>query len=108
MLFNKDWQKQNKLYHFKKTNPKIDIKKTDLILKELGIIMTKAQRDEVLKTNFSCVIQGKIAIDSNNEKIFIAPFVKTPMPKEFKEKMRKSKIPPKVRGYVYKNMVLTK
>jgi len=24
------------------------------------------------------------------------------MPKEFKEKMRKSKIPPKVRGYIYK------
>jgi hypothetical protein len=24
------------------------------------------------------------------------------MPKEFKEKMRKSKIPPKIRGYVYK------
>ena len=102
LLFRKDWQKQNKLYNFKKNNPKIDIKKVDLILKELGIIMTKAQRDEVLKTNFSCVIQGKIAIDSNNEKIYIAPFVKTPMPKEFKEKMRKNKIPPKVRGYVYK------
>ena len=102
LLFRKDWQKQNKLYSFKKINPKIDIKKVDLILKELGVIMTKAQRDEVLKTNFSCVIQGKIAIDSSNEKIFIAPFVKIPMRKEFKEKMRKSKIPPKVRGYLFK------
>jgi len=101
LLFQKDWIKNKKLYFFNKTNPEIDIKKTDLILKELGIIMTKAQRDEVIKTDFSCVIQGKIAIDSNSEKIYIAPFEKTVMPKEFKEKMRKEKIPPKVRGYIY-------
>jgi tRNA(Ile)-lysidine synthase len=102
LLLQKNWTKQEKLYYFNKTNPQIDIKKIDLIIKELGIIMTKPQRDEVIKTNFSCVIQGKIAIDSNNEKIYIAPFVKITMPKEFKEKMRKSKIPPKVRGYIYK------
>jgi len=101
LLFQKDWSRNEKLYSFKKSNPEIDIKKTDLILKELGIIMTKPQRDEVVKTGFSCVIQGKIAIDSNNEKIYIAPFVKTVMDKDFKEKMRKEKIPPKVRGYIY-------
>ncbi len=105
LLFQKDWQKNKKLYKFKKTSPKIDIKKVDLITKELGIIMTKAQRNEVIKTDFSCVIQGKIAIDSNKNEIFISPYVKMTMPKEFKEKMRKLKIPSKIRGYVYKENI---
>jgi len=105
LLFQKDWQKNKKFYKFKKTSPKIDIKKVDLITKELGIIMTKAQRDEVIKTGFSCVIQGKIAIDSNENEIFISPYIKTTMPKEFKEKMRKLKIPPKIRGYIYKKNI---
>ena len=102
LLFQKDWKKRNKLYTFKKSNPKIDIKKVDLILKELGILPTKSQKDEILKTDFSCVVGGKIAIDNNDEKIFIAPFVKIKMAKEFKEKMRREKIPPKVRGYIFK------
>ncbi|GAB6074024.1 tRNA lysidine(34) synthetase TilS [Nautilia lithotrophica] len=101
LLFQKDWEKNQKLYKFTKASPQIDIKKVDLITKELGIIMTKPQRDEVIKTDFSCVIQGKIAIDCNENQIFIAPYIKTTLPKEFKEKMRKNKIPPKVRGYLY-------
>jgi len=105
LLFEKDWEKINRLFVFKKQSPKIDIKKCDLILKKLGIIMTKAQRDEVIRTGFSCVIQGKIAIDSNSEKIFIAPYLKEKLPKEFKEKMRKEKIPPKIRGYYLKNIL---
>ena len=100
LLFKEDWQNIKKLYFFPKSNPQIDIKKVDIIAKKLGILLTKAQRDEIIKTNFSCVIQGKLAIDSNKDKIFIAPFIKTKLDKEFKEKMRKNKIPPKVRGYI--------
>ena len=101
LLFQKDWIKTEKLYKFKKTTPKIDIKKVDLITKELGYILSKPQRDEILKTNFSLVISDKIAIDSNEEYIFISPFIKTKMDKKFKEKMRIAKIPPKVRGYIF-------
>lgn len=101
LLFQKDWIKENKLYKFKISNPQIDIKKVDLILKELGYILSKPQRDEIIKTNFSLVIGGKIAIDSNEEEIFISPFIGTKMDKKFKEKMRISKIPPKVRGYLF-------
>jgi tRNA(Ile)-lysidine synthase len=101
LLFQKDWQKKDKLYFFKKQNPEIDIKKVDLIAKNLGVIMTKPQRDEIIKTNFSCVIQGKIAIDSNETDVYVSPYVKTSMPKDFKERMRKNKIPPKIRGYFY-------
>ncbi len=101
LLFQKDWIKEKKLYKFKKLNPQIDIKKVDLITKELGYILSKPQRDEIFKTNFSLVIGGKIAIDSNEEYIFISPFIETKMDKKFKEKMRISKIPPKVRGYLF-------
>lgn len=100
LLFQKDWIKEEKLYYFNKSSSKIDIKKVDLILKELGIIMSKKQRDEVINTNFSCVIQGKIAIDSNDKQIFIAPYIKVKLSKKEKELFRKLRIPPKIRGYL--------
>ena len=101
LIFHENWQKKQNLYWFKKENPLIDIKKIDIIAKKLGVLLTKSQRDEILKTGFSCVIQGKIAIDSNEKEIYIAPYIKTIMNKEFKEKMRKQKIPPKIRGYIF-------
>jgi len=102
LLIKENWQNIKKLYFFKKENPQIDIKKVDIISKKLGILLTKSQKDEIIRQNFSSVIQGKLAIDSNNEKIFIAPYIKTKLDKEFKEKMRIKKIPPKVRGYIFK------
>jgi len=105
LLFDTDWKREKDLFWFKKSNPKRDIKKIDLILKKLGILPTKAQKDEILKTDFNCVIQGKIAIDSNNSHIFIAPYVKIPLSKENKEKYRKLKIPPKIRGYLQKENI---
>jgi len=100
LLFEEDWIQDKNLYYFTKQNPKIDIKKVDLILKRFGYVLSKAQRDEIIKNNFSIVIGGKLAIDSNNEKIYISPYKNTPMDKKFKEKMRISKIPPKIRGYL--------
>ncbi len=105
LILNENWEKKEKLYWFKKENPLIDIKKIDIIAKKLGILLTKSQRDEILKTDFSCVIQGKIAIDSNDNEIFISPYIKIKMDKTFKEEMRIKKIPPKVRGYIYKDNI---
>ncbi|WP_457563512.1 tRNA lysidine(34) synthetase TilS [Caminibacter pacificus] len=105
LLFDTDWKREKDLFWFEKSTPKRDIKKIDLILKKLGILPTKAQKDEILKTDFNCVIQGKIAIDSNNSHIFIAPYVKIPLSKENKEKYRKLKIPPKIRGYLQKENI---
>jgi tRNA(Ile)-lysidine synthase len=101
LLFDKKIHRKKDLYYFEKSNPQIDIRITDKIIKRLGVLLTKNQRDEIIKTNFSCVIQGKIAIDSNEKYIYISPYLKNIMPKEFKEKMRKEKIPPKVRSYLY-------
>ena len=100
LLFKEDWIKEKELFYFKKNNPKIDIKKVDLILKKFSYVLSKPQRDEILKNNFSIVIGGKIAIDTNDDNIFISPYKITSMDKKFKEKMRISKIPPKIRGYL--------
>jgi tRNA(Ile)-lysidine synthase len=100
LLIDTNWKRFKNLFVFDKKSPAFDIKKVDLILKKLGVLPTKAQKDEILRTNFSCVIQGKIAIDSNSDKVFIAPYVKIPL--KNKEFLRKNKIPPKVRGYVQK------
>jgi len=105
LLVDTNWKKIKDLYFFDKSIPQKDIKKVDLILKRLGILPTKAQKDEILKTNFSCVIQGKIAIDTNDKQIFISPYVKIPLTKENKEKFRIKKIPPKVRGYIQKENI---
>ncbi|NPA11105.1 MAG: tRNA lysidine(34) synthetase TilS [Epsilonproteobacteria bacterium] len=102
LLLNTNYTKIKYLYFFKKQNPKLDIKTADIILKKLSILPTKAQKDEILKTNFNCVIQGKIAIDSNEEFIFLAPYVKHTIPKEKKDLLRKHKIPPKIRPYIIK------
>jgi len=101
LIFDENWINKENLFYFYKKNPQIDIKKVDIITKKLGVLLTKHQRDEIIKTNFSCVIQSKIAIDSNKEKIYISPYIKIKMDKKFKEKMRKEKIPPKVRGYLF-------
>ena len=105
LLFQKDWIKDKELYIFKKQNPQIDIKKVDLILKELGYLLSKSQRDEVINKNFSVVVGGKFAIDSNKDKIFISPYLITKLTKQFKERCRKEKIPPKVRGYISANLL---
>ena len=102
LLFKEDWQQEKDLYFFKKQDSKIDIKKVDSILKKMGYLLSKSQRDEIIKTNFSIVIGGKIAIDSNKNTIFIAPYHTPIMDKKFKDKMRIQKVPPKIRGYIYK------
>jgi tRNA(Ile)-lysidine synthase len=104
LLFDKEIHRKKDLYYFEKSKPEIDIRIADKIIKRLGVLLTKNQRDEIIKTDFSCVIQGKIAIDSNEKHIYITPYIKSIMPKEFKEKMRKEKIPTKVRGYIFKNL----
>jgi tRNA(Ile)-lysidine synthase len=105
LLFDKKIYKQKDLHYFEKSNPEIDIRIADKIIKKLGVLLTSKQRDEIIKTDFSCVIQGKIAVDSSEKYIYIAPYIKTTMPKEFKEKARIEKIPPKIRGYYYKNLL---
>ncbi|ARU47720.1 tRNA(Ile)-lysidine synthase [Sulfurospirillum diekertiae] len=78
----------------------INIRHIDKIVKLLGILLSKAQRDEILKTK-SCVVGGKIAVCFEEEMILIAPYLKQAMEKKFKERCRQARIPSKIRPYLF-------
>lgn len=79
---------------------RLKAKAADVVLKELGYLLSASQRAEVEAEN-SLVIGGTWAIGISDKLLFIAPYRTTVLPKEFKEKYRLSKIPPIVRGYCY-------
>lgn len=77
------------------------VKAADLALKELGYLLSAAQRKEI-ETENSLVIGGKWAIELQDDLLYIAPYLTTDMPKNFKESCRVLKIPSKVRAYCFK------
>ena len=77
-----------------------NIRAIDKIIKKLGILLSKDTKLEILRQK-ECVISHKIVVALTDEKIFIAPYIKKTLPKEFKEKCRSEKIPPKIRPYLY-------
>ncbi|XOB61886.1 tRNA lysidine(34) synthetase TilS [Campylobacterota bacterium DY0563] len=83
----------------------LNIRVIDLNLKKRGILLSKAQRDEILKQK-ELVISHKISISITEKHIFISPYESCIMDKKFKEKCRVSKIPKNNRAYVYKKNLL--
>jgi len=77
---------------------------TSYILKELGYLISGKEREE-LKIKTSIVAGRKWAIEFKENLLYIAPYIECTMPKEIKEKFRKTKIPPKVRCYIYKEKI---
>jgi tRNA(Ile)-lysidine synthase len=86
-------------------NPSAKVKAADLTLKELGYLLSSAQRQEIEKEN-SLVIGGVWAIELQDDLLYIAPYMTINMPKEFKEACRLSKIPIKIRPYLLKVEIL--
>lgn len=80
----------------------LNIRVIDLSLKRRGFVLTKPQRDEILKQK-ELVVSHKISISISGNFIFIAPFENSSMPKEFKERCRLKKIPKNIRSYIFKN-----
>ncbi|NOX16316.1 MAG: tRNA lysidine(34) synthetase TilS [Epsilonproteobacteria bacterium] len=79
-----------------------NIRQIDKVAKRLGILMSKAQREEIIKTQ-DCVVGRKISVVFVKDLIYISPFYKAvSMPKKFKELCRVKKIPSKIRPYIYK------
>ncbi|MBL6970333.1 MAG: tRNA lysidine(34) synthetase TilS [Campylobacterales bacterium] len=76
------------------------IRVIDKELKKRGVIISKATRDEILLQK-QTVVSHKIAIALDNNKIWIAPYIKSSMTKEFKEYCRIKKIPSNLRGYIF-------
>ncbi len=89
------------LYIIELKNPKILSRIVDIYLKRLGYLLSSAQRDELKREN-SIVFGGIWAIEVSDNKIYISPYIKVVIPKKVKEAYRVAKIPPKVRGYFYK------
>lgn len=76
----------------------------DLHIKRLGHLCSFAER-ELIKNQDSIVVGKNIAVCKNSEFLFVAPFVKCVLTKEFKEECRKAKIPPKIRAYIFANQI---
>ncbi|WP_321469776.1 tRNA lysidine(34) synthetase TilS [Halarcobacter sp.] len=83
----------------------LNIRLLDLSLKKRGILLSKAQRDEILKQK-ELVISHKISISITPKYIFISPYELCTMDKNFKEKCRLARIPKNIRAYIFKENIL--
>ena len=80
------------------------VRGVDMAAKELNVLLSKAQKDELsanLAKQTSVVLSGKISVGYANEYILVTPFCKAVMPKIFKEKARIHKIPAINRAYLF-------
>lgn len=78
----------------------------DMSAKHFGYVVSRRQRDEILKSAYSCEIAGKIIIDTNGDFIFVAR--KGEVLKHTKgerEAMRKARIPPKIRPLAHLDII---
>jgi tRNA(Ile)-lysidine synthase len=91
---------QKEMRVIKLHTPDVKAKAADLTLKELGYLLTAAQRKEV-ENEEHLVIGGKWALALQNDLLYIAPYLTTDMPKKFKEACRVLKIPSKIRAYCF-------
>ena len=78
----------------------LNIRTIDLSLKRRGILLTNAQRNEILKQK-EITISNKINISINENNIWIAPMLNITMDKKFKELCRVNKIPKNIRAYIF-------
>ncbi|WP_201352466.1 tRNA lysidine(34) synthetase TilS [Hydrogenimonas urashimensis] len=78
----------------------IAIRQIDRVLKEHGYLLSKAQKEEILKHRY-VVVGGKWVVWIAERTIWIAPYVKAAMPKIFRERCRRAEIPEKIRPYLF-------
>ncbi len=96
---------EKSLYILKKNKDNnINIRNIDIILKKLGFLISSKTKEEIIKQKQS-VISHKIAVSINDNYIFISPYKKETIEKTKKEEYRIKKIPPNIRGYIYKHKI---
>lgn len=101
LYLENDYIKIANIYIFKTSIEQINLFNIDKCCKILGYVISKKQRDEILKDNYSCEIANKIILDSNGEYIFITSKKESIQHnKKFKNTLRVNKIPPKIRPFV--------
>lgn len=82
----------------------LNIKLIDKSLKKRGVLLSKAQRDEIIRQK-EITISDKINISMEKNYIFISPKSNVSMDKQFKEKCRVKKIPKNIRAYLFENNI---
>lgn len=93
----------NDFAYFTSHSSRADLHAIDRYFKSLGHLIT-AQEKALLKTAQCTIIGRKFVVAKHEQFIFIAPYItEITMTKEFKEKMRKLGIEPKLRGYFFQN-----
>ncbi|MDX4064861.1 tRNA lysidine(34) synthetase TilS [Aliarcobacter skirrowii] len=94
-------KKIEELEIFKNQNDNnLNLRVIDKSLKKRGILISSLQREEIIKQK-ELTIAHKINIAITENYIFIAPKIKTNMPKDFKEKCRVKKLPKNIREYIF-------
>ena len=105
LLLPKDEKKIKDLFILQRQKEDLkNIRQIDKVVKRLGVLMSSAQRDEVLRTK-ECVISNKIVVVFTKNRILISPYSRANMPKEFKESCRIAKIPNKIRPYMFEESI---
>ncbi|MEA1916565.1 MAG: tRNA lysidine(34) synthetase TilS [Campylobacterota bacterium] len=94
-----------RLSYFKKASIKENIFTIDKELKRRGYLLSQSERVE-LKSSTCSVVGREFVVAIHNESMIIAPFVKTTMSKEFKDRCRVLRVEPKLRGYIFENREL--
>jgi tRNA(Ile)-lysidine synthase len=76
------------------------VRQIDRVLKEKGYLLSGAQKEEILRQG-SAVVGGRWAVVMEPERIWAAPYVEATMPRAFRERCRRARIPEKVRPYLF-------
>lgn len=82
----------------------------DSVAKNLGYVISTNQRNEIVKSDFSCVVADKIIIDSNKSIIFVVAKDLSKAQKhdkKFRDKLRLAQIPPKIRPFVSESLLFS-
>ncbi|WP_353661851.1 tRNA lysidine(34) synthetase TilS [Hydrogenimonas sp. SS33] len=76
------------------------MRQIDRLLKRNGCLPSGAQKREILQKR-DVVVAGTWAVVIEPERVWVAPYRRAVMPKPFRERCRKAKIPEKVRPYLF-------
>ncbi|MGB7403136.1 MAG: tRNA lysidine(34) synthetase TilS [Arcobacter sp.] len=90
-----------------KKDDNLNIKIIDKSLKKRGVLLSNAQRNEIIRQR-EITISDKINISISNEYIYICPKVINTMDKKFKEICRVLKIPNNIRAYLFEKDIEVK
>lgn len=85
-------------------NDNLNIRTIDLNLKKRGILLTSAQRNEILKQK-EITISHKINISIQQNYIWIAPICSEFIEKKYKELYRINRIPKNIRAYIFREKI---